>query len=85
MFAVEWVLLSLRGRTIDFHQTTLNLTLGMMERLFALLSLGFGLRLLSVLLPFRLVDAIEPAWLNLSLRSLVSTCFGMPTIEFPIA
>jgi sterol desaturase/sphingolipid hydroxylase (fatty acid hydroxylase superfamily) len=64
MFAVEWVLLSLRGRTIDFHQTTLNLTLGMMERLFALLSLGFGLRLLSVLLPFRLMDAIEPAWLN---------------------
>ncbi len=66
-FGIEWLLLRAHGRSISFSQSALNLSLGMIERLFALLSLSFGLWLTSELVTFRLVDYVAPAWLNFAL------------------
>ena len=63
-FGVEWLLLRAHGRSVNFSQTALNLSLGMIERLFALLSLSFGLWLTTEMLGLRILDSIQPGWLN---------------------
>lgn len=67
IFGIEWVLLRAHGRSVSFNQSALNLSLGMIERLFALLSLSFGLWLTSELISHRFFDEIQPGWLNFAL------------------
>jgi len=66
-FGIEWLLLRAHGKSVSIPQSALNLSLGMIERLFALLSLSFGLWLTSELAGLRSVAAIEPRWLNFAL------------------
>ena len=67
IFGIEWVLLRAHGRSVSFNQSALNLSLGMIERLFALLSLSFGLWLTSELISHRFFNEIQPGWLNFAL------------------
>ncbi|MFZ9156338.1 MAG: hypothetical protein ACO204_00775 [Schleiferiaceae bacterium] len=60
-FGIEWLLLRAHGRSVSFQQSALNLSLGMIERLFALLSLSFGLWLTSELVTIRFIDKVAPA------------------------
>ena len=63
-FGVEWLLLRAHGRSVGFNQTALNLSLGMIERLFALISLSFGLWLTTEMDGLRIFAPIKPGWLN---------------------
>lgn len=66
-FGIEWVLLRAHGRSVNFNQAALNLSLGMIERLFALLSLSFGLWLTSELISHRFFNQLQPEWFNFAI------------------
>jgi sterol desaturase/sphingolipid hydroxylase (fatty acid hydroxylase superfamily) len=75
IFGVEYLLLRLNGRTVNGQQAALNLSLGMIERLFALLSFSFGVWLFAGLVEFRILPRIEPSWLNFALAFILVDFF----------
>lgn len=75
VFGIEYVMLRWSGRRVDGHQVALNLSLGMIERLFALLSFSFGVWLFAELVPYRVLPRIEPEWLNFAVSMVVVDLF----------
>ena len=82
IFGVEYFLLRLNGRTVNGQQAALNVSLGMIERLFALLSFSFGVWLFAGLVEFRILPRIEPSWLNFALAFILVDFFGTSTTAF---
>ena len=75
VFGVEYLLLRLNGKTVSGQQVALNFSLGMIERLFALLSFSFGVWLFAMLIPYRILPEIQPSWLNFAIAFVVVDLF----------
>ena len=75
VFGVEYLLLRLNGKTVSGQQVALNFSLGMIERLFALLSFSFGVWLFAKLIPYRVLPEIQPSWLNFAIAFVVVDLF----------
>ena len=59
LFAIEIILLKIvKQKKVNFQQSILNIGLGMIERLFGILTFNFGLLFFTSLLPFRLIEPI---------------------------
>lgn len=75
VFGAEYTLLRWNGRKVDGQQVALNLSLGMIERLFALLSFSFGVWLFAEVVELRVVPSIRPNWLNFALAFVLVDFF----------
>lgn len=75
LFLIEIVLLKKRGKTVNFNNSMLNLSLGMIERLVSLLSLNLGLHLFNALVPFQLLPSVENPLLAILFAFFVTDFF----------
>ncbi len=75
LFFIEIILLKMRNKTVNFNNSILNLSLGMIERLIGLLSLNLGLNLFNALVPFQLIPTLENPVLALLLALFVTDFF----------